>query len=129
MWAGGDGDLRGGEIRRRRLVLENELPEARRNKLHLTAEVAWDLFTEEEGCWVRLLPSMVKNRGGLVQGSLGAEKKLRMVMSGTAGACGIDDFRQLGFDSSQGPVNGEDNDRFREQCAWLGRPVAGRKWR
>jgi hypothetical protein len=47
------------------VVLVDELPEARWHDLHRTAGVAWDQVTEEEGCRVGILPSVVENRGGV----------------------------------------------------------------
>jgi hypothetical protein len=71
MRAGGDGDLWGGGIRHRQLVPVDKLPGARRNKLHHTTGVAWDLLTKEERRRVGLLPSVVENRGVPVQRSPG----------------------------------------------------------
>jgi hypothetical protein len=49
----------------------DELPGARRNKLHHTARVAWVLLMEEERRQFGLLPSAAKNRGVLTQRSSG----------------------------------------------------------
>jgi hypothetical protein len=49
----------------------DELPGARRNKLHHTARVAWVLLMEEERRRFGLLPSAAENRGVLTQCSPG----------------------------------------------------------
>jgi hypothetical protein len=54
----------------------------------------------------------------------GVEKKPRTAMLGTAGARGVDGFRQLGSGSSRRPSHRGDGDRFGEWHAWLGRPAA-----
>jgi hypothetical protein len=68
-----------------------------------------------------------KTEEGSAQRSPGVEKKLRTAMLGTAGAHGVDAFRQLGSSSSRRPAHGGDGDRFGEQCARLGRPAVGNR--
>jgi hypothetical protein len=66
-----------------------------------------------------------KTEEGSAQRSPGTDKKLRMVMPGIVGACGVDSFGQLGSGSSRCPAHGGDGDSFGEWRAWLGRPTAG----